>query len=50
MVKLTDKQLDEILSALSKNKKNKKRKKRKNKKTKKKTETEFFPKKPNFLN
>lgn len=50
MVKLTDKQLDEILSALSKNKKNKKRKKRKSKKTKKKTETEFFPKKPNFLN
>jgi hypothetical protein len=63
MVKLTEKQLDEILSALSKNKKNKKRKKRKNKKTKtlgrrpSKTPTAsgiaedpFFPKKPNFLN
>jgi hypothetical protein len=51
MVKLTDKQLDEILSALSKNKKNKKKKKRKIRKKKVvKVEDPFSPKKVNFLN
>lgn len=53
MVKLTDEQLNEILSALSKNKKNKKKNKKKRKIRKKKaleTDNPFFPKKPNFLN